>query len=181
MSPTAHVRRELRPGDIGAIIEHHGRVYAREHGVDSTFEGFVAATVADAAAHGYPSEREAVWIVELEGTHAGSLGLTDEGGGTAALRWFLLDAPIRGRGLGRSLVAELIDRARGLGYTLVGLETFSALTTAARIYRDFGFEVVSEETGPRWGRDEVTFQRYELALRALGAASGRQELVGERH
>jgi GNAT superfamily N-acetyltransferase len=179
MSPAPHVRRELRPGDLGAIIEHHGRVYACEHGVDSTFEGFVAAGVADAARRGYPSEREAVWIVELDGRHAGSLGLTDEGDGIAALRWFLLDPAIRGRGLGRSLVAELIERARELGYTLVRLETFSALTTAARIYRDFGFDLVSEETGPRWGRDEVTFQRYEVALGSLAAPGGTQELVRE--
>jgi len=47
---------------------------------------------------------------------------------------------------------------------LVRLETFSALRAAAHIYLGYGFEVVSAETGPRWGRDEVTYQRYELAL-----------------
>ena len=158
------IRRELRPGDLGAIIEHHGRIYAREHGLDSTFEAHVAASVARAALRGFPRETEAFWIVERAGAHAGSLALTDEGEGEAMIRWFVLDAEIRGRGLGRRLLDELLDEARRLGFSRLALETFSELTAAARLYRDAGFEVMWAETGPRWGRPEITYQRYELEL-----------------
>ena len=160
-APDPTVRRELRSGDLGAIIAHHGAVYAAEHGVDATFESHVAASVAAAGKRGFPSEREAIRIVELGSEHAGSIGLTDEGGGLATLRWVLIDPRLRGRGLGRRLITELVEEAEWAGYDRVGLETFSELRTAAGIYRGLGFEVLGAETGPRWGRAEITYQHYE--------------------
>jgi ribosomal protein S18 acetylase RimI-like enzyme len=164
MSADVTVRRDLRPGDLGAIVAHHGRLYAREYGVDATFEAHVARSVAEAGMRGFPRAREGIWIVEDGGEHAGSIGLTDAGGGEAVIRWVVLEPHLRGRGLGRRLVAEVLAEARAAGYELVSLETFSELTAAASIYRDLGFELVWEETKPRWGRAEITYQRYELAL-----------------
>lgn len=167
------IRRKLRPGDLGAIIAHHGRVYRPEYGVDSTFEGHVADSVARAVARGFASKREAICLLELDGEHAGSLGLTDEGNGEAALRWFVLDAALRGHGVGRRLLAETLARAEEWGYVRISLETFSELEAAAHLYRDHGFRVVSESTSPRWGRERITYQRYELDLareRRAGAA-----------
>jgi GNAT superfamily N-acetyltransferase len=158
------VRRELRPGDLGAIIAHHGRVYAAEYGVDQTFEAHVAASVAAAGKRGFPREHEGIWIVEHRGAHAGSIGLTDEGEGLATVRWVVLDPAVRGQGLGRRLVSEVVEFARESGFERVCLETFSELTTAARIYRSHGFELQSEQSGPRWGRETINYQRYELVL-----------------
>jgi ribosomal protein S18 acetylase RimI-like enzyme len=163
-SPT--IRRELRPGDLGAIIAHHGRVYPPEYGLDSSFEGHVAASVSAAGKRGWPRRNEGVWIVEADGEHAGSIALTDEGDGLAALRWFVLDPELRGQGLGRRLVAELLADAERAGYDTIGLETFSDLRAAAHIYRGHGFELQWTETGPRWGREELTYQRYELSFQA---------------
>jgi RimJ/RimL family protein N-acetyltransferase len=173
------IRRRLQPGDLGAIIAHHGRVYAREHGVDATFEAHVAASVTAAGERGWPREREGAWIVERDGEHAGSLALTDEGDGLAALRWFVLDSELRGHGLGGRLVAELLELAERSGYERVGLETFSDLRAAARIYRRAGFELQWEETGPRWGRVELTYQRYELSFQRR-AQSSSSESAGPR-
>jgi ribosomal protein S18 acetylase RimI-like enzyme len=158
------IRRELRAGDLGAIVAHHGRVYGEEYGVDATFEGHVASSVARAALRGFPSPRDAICLVELGGEHAGSLALTDEGDGEAAIRWFVLSPEVRGRGLGRRLLGELLDRASELGYTRVWLETFSDLEAAAHLYRDHGFEVVWADESPRWGRERIVYQRYELEL-----------------
>jgi N-acetylglutamate synthase-like GNAT family acetyltransferase len=158
------IRRELRPGDLGAIIEHHGRLYAREYGLDTGMEAHVAAAVARAALRGFPRENEAIWIVERDGRHAGSLAMTDEGDGVACVRFFVLDADLRGSGLGTRLLDELLDTARANGFERAVLETFSDLTAAAHIYGERGFRVVSAETGPRWGRAEITYQRYEANL-----------------
>jgi GNAT superfamily N-acetyltransferase len=164
MNTDPTIRRELRPGDLGAIVAHHGIVYAREHGLDSSFEAHVGASVAAAGRRGWPGEREGVWIVERHGRHAGSLALTKESDDTGAVRFFLLDKELRGRGIGRQLLGELVRTARDHGYATLVLETFSDLRSAAHLYGAHGFELVSAETGPRWGRAEVTYQHYELVL-----------------
>jgi ribosomal protein S18 acetylase RimI-like enzyme len=157
-------RRGLLPGDLGAIVALHGRVYSREYGHDETFEAMVASSVVDAAAHGFPAPREAVWLVEEDGDLVGCLGVTDEGAGEARVRWFLLEPSLRGRGLGRALLTELFAEVEESGYTRVTLETFSDLEAAAHLYREHGLEVVWEDTRPRWGRPAVTYQRYERVL-----------------
>ena len=164
MTEEVDIRRELRPGDLGAIVAHHGRLYSREYGVDSTFEAMVASSVGRAASRGFPSDREGIWIVEHDGRWSGCIAYTDEGQGVAMVRWVLLDASLRGRGLGRRLLGELLAEVEAHGYRLVALETFSDLRAAAHLYREHGFEVVGAEIGPRWGRDEITYQRYELEL-----------------
>lgn len=158
------IRRELRPGDLGTIVREHGRVYSREHGLDRSFEAMVGAAVAQAAERGWPGEREGVWIVEHDGAFAGCLALTDEGDGLAFLRFVLLDSSLRGRGLGRRLIGEAVATAEEHGFNRLGLETFSELRTAAHLYRSYGFEVVWEDRRPRWGREEITYQRYALGL-----------------
>ena len=171
MSTLPTIRRELRPGDLGAIIAHHGRVYGSEYGVDSTFEAQVAATVAAAGKRGFPREREGIRIAELDGRHAGSVALTDEGDGLGTLRWVVLDPALRGQGLGRRMIGELLATAESLGYETIGLETFSELRAAAHIYRSCGFELLWEETGPRWGRERITYQRYELNFQVRAQSS----------
>jgi GNAT superfamily N-acetyltransferase len=94
----------------------------------------------------------------------GCLGLTDEGAGEARLRWFVLDPPLRGRGFGRALLNELFAKAEAVGYERITLETFSDLAAAAHLYRERGFELIWEDTRPRWGRPAVTYQHYELEL-----------------
>jgi GNAT superfamily N-acetyltransferase len=146
------------------MIALHGRLYAEEYGLDSSMEAFVGSGVVRAALRGWPQEQGGVWVVESGGRLAGCVGYTDEGGGTAVLRWFVLERPLRGQGLGRRLIAELMEEVRAAGFARIRLETFSELSAAARIYREHGFEVVESETGPRWGRDEITYQHYELVL-----------------
>lgn len=157
------IRRELRPGDLDAIVALHARLYPPEYGVDAEFVAHVEARVADAAQAGFPRGRDRIWLLDRRGAVAGSLALTDEGGGIGYVRWYLIDPALRGRGLGRRLVTELVEEAGELGYTRLRLETFSDLRVAAAIYRDAGFRLVAAETGPRWGR-EITYQHYELVL-----------------
>jgi ribosomal protein S18 acetylase RimI-like enzyme len=165
------VRDEFRPGDLEAIVAHHRRIYGEEYGVDSRFGDFVAAAVTRAAERGFPTERETIRIVELDGEHAGSIGLSDEGDGEAAIRWVVLSPEVRGDGLGRRLLGEMLAFAEDQGYRRVWLETFSELTVAAQLYRECGFVVTSADTAPRWGREAITMQRYELGLEARARLS----------
>jgi ribosomal protein S18 acetylase RimI-like enzyme len=64
------------------------------------------------------------------------------------------------------LLEDVLSFAAVAGYRKVWLETFSELQAAAHLYRDHGFVVTWEETAPRWGRESITYQRYELELEA---------------
>ena len=125
------IRRELRPGDYGAIVEMHGRLYAREYGLDSSFEAHVAAGVTRAAMRGFPREREGLWVVERDGEFSGSLGLTDEDGVTGMIRWVLLDPAVRGHGVGRQLIEHAFPVGRGDVRSIIATTDVRA---AARYY-----------------------------------------------
>ena len=166
MNAEPEIRRELRAGDLGRIVELHGRVYGPEYGVDASFEAMVLADLAARVADGWPG-RGAVWLVDLAGEPGrlgGCLALSDEGDGLGFLRWFVLDPELRGRGLGRRMVGELIETAAEQGFQRLALNTFSELDAAARIYREHGFEVTSSEIGPRWGRERIDYRRYEAPV-----------------
>jgi ribosomal protein S18 acetylase RimI-like enzyme len=157
------IRRRLRHGDAEAIADLHRRVYAREYGLNERFVAGVQRGLDAAMSSGWPQRSGAVWLVERDGSLLGALGLTDEGGGIGRVRWFVLDSSLRGRGLGRELIAELLDEARAAGLRTLVLETFSGLTAAAHIYRAAGFRVVWERPLYEWG-PAITFQQYELTL-----------------
>jgi ribosomal protein S18 acetylase RimI-like enzyme len=173
VNPPIEIRRELRPGDLDAIVALHARLYPAEHGVDARFVEHVAARVEEAKAAGFPGPRERAWLVDSDGELSGSLVLTDEGDSTAWLRWVLIEPALRGRGIGRRMVTESVEHARTAGFRLLHLETFSDLRVAAALYRDAGFRLVKEETGPRWGRD-LTYQHYELELAAQESSNTRR-------
>ncbi|MFI5038663.1 MAG: GNAT family N-acetyltransferase [Solirubrobacterales bacterium] len=157
------IRRHLRDGDAGAIADLHRRVYGSEYGLNERFVEGVRRGLDVAVASGWPQRGGAVWLVDGEEGLRGALGLTDEGEGAGRVRWLVLDQSLRGRGLGRSLVAELLHEARATGMHTLTLETYSDLTAAARIYRDAGFQVQWERVHDDWG-PPVTFQGYALDL-----------------
>jgi ribosomal protein S18 acetylase RimI-like enzyme len=153
------LRSDLRAGDIGSISRLHGTLYAAEHGLDERFEAGVAGGLATAVEGGWP-DRGAVRIAERDGRFAGSVGLTIETAGSGRLRWVLLEPGLRGDGLGRRMVSEIVSEADEMGLELVDLLTFSDLRAAGRLYRSLGFEVVETRRFSGWGRP-ILMQRYE--------------------
>jgi ribosomal protein S18 acetylase RimI-like enzyme len=165
-SPTGDltIRRDGGAGDVAAIVALHARIYPGEHGVDDSFVDDIATTLDQVIARGWPGAGEGLWMVERDGAVLGCLALTDEGGGEGRVRFFLLAPELRGRGLGRRLLGELLETAHEAGYERLTLATFSDLRAAAHLYREAGFEVVREDPGPRWGREAFVYQHYVLEL-----------------
>jgi putative acetyltransferase len=58
---------------------------------------------------------------------------------TAELKRMYVDPSVRGRGIGRALVAALEREARRLGMTTVVLETGTRLPAAIRLYESMGY------------------------------------------
>jgi GNAT superfamily N-acetyltransferase len=155
------IRTNLRPGDLGEIVRLHGVVYAREYGLDPTFEAYVAGPLAEFVRAG--SERERLWIAERDGRLVGSVAIVQAAPVIAQLRWFLVVPEARGAGLGWHLLSEAIAFARQQGNGSVILWTGNVLTAAARLYLAAGFRKTEEKPGKMWGVDVVE-EKYEMTL-----------------
>lgn len=174
---TATIRVGPRPGDLGRVLELHGRLYSEEFGYDEEFEAHVARGLAGFAAalgrrRADPSLPEPGWLwiaddkAEDSAEHrpdvVGMVGLTVEGDGVGQVRWFLVAPQARG-GLGRTLMTTLLDQAQRAGLTHLKLWTVDGLDAAARLYTSLGFRRTDEVPGHRFGQDLVEV-RYELDL-----------------
>ncbi|OWY63102.1 hypothetical protein B7486_54895, partial [cyanobacterium TDX16] len=156
------VLRPPQPGELGWIVEAHGRVYAHEFGWDQRFEALVARVVADYAAD-HDDAREACWIADLDGRPVGSIFCIRVDETTAKLRLLLVDHPGRGLGIGERLVQECIRFAREAGYEKLVFWTNSPLVAARKIYDREGFRLVAEAPHTMFGL-EVVGQDFELDL-----------------
>jgi GNAT superfamily N-acetyltransferase len=156
------LRHGLLPGDLGAIVQLHGQIYAQEYGFDSTFEAYVAGPLAEFVL-AFKS-RERTWIAEHNSEIIGCIAIVEASPTEAQLRWFLVQPSARGQGLGKALIDTAIDFGKSQQYESIFLWTVSALTSAAHLYEKAGFRKVEELPGRRWGV-EVVEERYVLGLR----------------
>ena len=155
------IRNDLRPGDLGSLIRLHGTLYAAECGWDHTFEAYVAGPLAQFALTRGP--RDCIWLIEHDGQVSGSIAIVEVKKKLAQLRWFLLHPRLRGKGLGKRLLADAVSFSRQCGYGRIELWTARNLTSAGHLYRSAGFELTREITHPLWGQTVIE-QCYELGL-----------------
>ena len=154
--------RPPRPGDMGWVIQRHGALYAAEYGWDETFEALVAEIVAKFVRN-YDPTRERCWIAELQNRNVGCVFCVKKSARVAQLRLLIVEPDARGSGIGRRLVDECIQFARGAGYRKMMLWTNDILTSARRIYEAAGFRLVESEPHHSFGHDLVG-QNWELEL-----------------
>jgi DNA-binding MarR family transcriptional regulator/N-acetylglutamate synthase-like GNAT family acetyltransferase len=148
------LRTDLRPGDLGWVVQRNAEVYAAEFEWDTSYEELVATIVAEFHRDLEP-DRERVWIAEVDGRRAGCVFCKQRDDDTAQLRLLLVDPWARGIGLGGQLVDACIDFARTAGYQRIMLWTNDVLVAARRIYVAAGFELVEEEPHHSFGHDLV--------------------------
>lgn len=157
------IRTDIRPGDIGDIIRHHGLMYEKEYGWDYTFEGYVASSFADFILSG-DKKRSRLWIVEEDGNVVGSIGIVGKKGSSEAqLRWFFLLPAYRGKGIGSRLIKNALSYCRSKNFKSVFLWTVTDLEAAVHVYQSVGFKKVEEKIQPLWGKI-ITQARYDLVL-----------------
>ncbi len=160
--PATAVLRDLRPGDLGWVVQQHGELYAREYGLDARFEALVA-DIAARFVRKFQPGWERAWIAELDGQRVGSVFLARKSATVAQLRLLILAPAARGLGLGARLTDECLAFARTCGYRKVVLWTNSGLMAARRIYVARGFVLTKSEPYEDFGQSLVG-ETWELRL-----------------
>ncbi|HEX6588297.1 MAG TPA: GNAT family N-acetyltransferase [Longimicrobiales bacterium] len=156
------MRSALQPGDVGAVVQMHGLIYARERGWDHRFEAYVARALAEfALAHDVARER--IWLAEDGDRIVGSIAILSGGGDDAQLRWFLVAPECRGAGAGSRLIDAALEFCRATGRRRVFLWTVRGLDAAAHLYARAGFRVTESVDSERWG-PPVVEERWDLVL-----------------
>jgi len=136
-------------GLIGTIAALFGRCIVASHGVDWTLDAMVAEQQCEFFRR-FDQERDRVWVAMDRGVPRG--GLTIDGPRpetereSARLRFFILDDALRGRGLGRQMLAQSMQFCREQRYRRVYLTTLPGLDAALRLYYEHGFVLASENT-----------------------------------
>lgn len=142
------VLRPIRPGDDGAVASIVREVMT-EHGCDGQGFAIHDAEVAAMSRH-YANADARYYVVERDGAVLGGGGFARLSGTTPAdatceLRKMYFRPAARGHGLGRALLALLLDEMRAAGYRHCYLETTTQMERARQLYRAFGF---SERCSP---------------------------------
>ena len=155
------IRTDLRPGDIGRVIHMHGALYSTEYNYSIQFEMYVAKGLCEFYEE-YDSQRNRVWICEHQRKMIGFLLLMDREQ-AAQLRYFLIEPEYRSIGIGSRLMKQYMDFLRQCGYKKSYLWTTHELSTAASIYKRFGFQLTEEKESTSFGKP-LREQRYDLVL-----------------
>jgi putative acetyltransferase len=151
MAITNPVIRPIRKGDnaaIAAVI----RVVMPEFGACGPGFAINDAEV-DAMFEAYQGARSRYFVIDSDAQVLGGGGIAPlanaapEYSDTCELRKMYYRPEIRGRGLGRRLLAQCLASGRELGYRRCYLETLTGMDAAQHLYRSFGFAPLCNPLG----------------------------------
>jgi ribosomal protein S18 acetylase RimI-like enzyme len=91
---------------------------------------------------------------------AGCVALRKFDAGVGEMKRLYVRPEFRDAGMGPSLVARIIEEARGAGYQLLRLDTLPRMERAVALYRAFGFQEIE-----RHGDNPESAICFELVLR----------------
>ncbi|HDS16474.1 MAG TPA: GNAT family N-acetyltransferase [Proteobacteria bacterium] len=142
-----------RTGAIGQIAALHAEYYHAPWQFGLYFEAQVA-TGLGRFLRRYQEDRDGLWLVRENHRIKGSLAIDALGADTrdgAHLRWFIVEASLRGRGLGQKLLNQAIGFCRERNYRKIYLWTFAGLDPARHLYEKAGFVLSRQQSGDRSG------------------------------
>jgi putative acetyltransferase len=143
--------RSITPAD-DPIVADIIRTVMTEHGASGPGFAIHDPEVARMSAHYDPSARPPAhyFVLDDAGTVVGGAGFAPLAGGqprTCELRKMYLRPGTRGSGLGRRLLAHVLEAAADAGYTRCYLETMATMQRARALYESFGFERLAKPQG----------------------------------
>ncbi|MFC0344543.1 GNAT family N-acetyltransferase [Epilithonimonas hispanica] len=98
----------------------------------------------------FQTEKSALFVAEENGLILGCCGIfptTNLPDDTTELAKFYLSKDARGKGIGKLLLEKCIEKAKGLGYKKVYLESIPEFSKAVSIYEKQGFRYLAKPLG----------------------------------
>lgn len=95
----------------------------------------------------YCQKGSGYWVVELDGTISGGVGIAPLKDGFCELQKLYFLPSVRGMGLARRMIIGALEFARKENYRFCYLESTAALKESLKLYQSLGFEFVTERIG----------------------------------
>jgi putative acetyltransferase len=150
------VRIAESPSDLAAVRELW-REYWKSIDLPDDFQGFGEELKGLPGV--YAADGGVLLIGSIEAQPAGTIALRRLDDRAGEVKRLYLRPAFRGKGLGRHLLEQVIERARAIGYEALYADTLPSLTDALSLYARLGFERVGPySTNPTPGAVFVKLQ-----------------------
>jgi DNA-binding MarR family transcriptional regulator/GNAT superfamily N-acetyltransferase len=154
--------RTHQPGDLGTVTHFHGKYYADTYGYTDIFEAHVAKEFSEFILN-FDTDKDVFYVVEKNGRVEGSIALQQRSEDSAQLRFFYLSPALRGFGIGKALMNNLMQFAKKANYKHINLWTHKGLESAHKVYEKYGFVMTETKTHSLW-KENLEEQMWEANL-----------------
>lgn len=153
--------RPFQAGDIGYVVQLHGKLYREKYNFTQMFEYYVMKGLTDFI---IDQEGGELWIAEVNGENVGSIAITKSSDAQAQIRWFIIDEKYQGLGIGKKLINTAIAFCKAQNYQHIFLWTISILKEARYLYEKFNFTITEEKPNDEWTVTKLIEERWDLNL-----------------
>ena len=129
--------------DLAAVRELW-REYWKSINLPNDFQGFADELKGLPGVYG--DEGGVLLLATSEGKPAGTIALRRLNTRSGEVKRLYLRPQFRGKGLGRYLVQNIVERARAIGYEALYADTLPIMTDALALYERLGFEKIEAYT-----------------------------------
>ena len=136
--------RSHQQDDISWIISKHGEIYSKEFGFTPDFETHIAGKIDQFLKHP-KSPLDIIWVCEKDHEPIGSIAISLLQPQISFINFFLVAENARSMGVGRKLLDTALEYSKEHNFKEVQLETYSCLTSARRLYKKSGFEIIERQ------------------------------------
>ena len=165
--------RPYTEADIDLVISRQIELYEKEYNLTSDIWKAYVTDGVRRLVDQFDDRKDCVYILDYDGVVSGCVAIAHEGDQTARLRFFFVDAAVRGLGMGRRLMELAVGFCREKGYQHVFLWTFSRLDATRHLYGKHGFQITDTKESSEWG-ETILEERWDLDLSSQETVSEKQ-------
>ncbi|MEL7601840.1 MAG: helix-turn-helix domain-containing GNAT family N-acetyltransferase [Bacillota bacterium] len=155
--------RPFTQADIEFVISRQILLYETEYGFTSDVWKTYVAEAVHKLVDQFDPQRDCMLILERGGVPCGCIAIAHADQTTAQLRFFFVEASLRGLGAGRRLMDTAMAFCREKHYSHVFLWTCDRLDAARYLYAKNGFRITNTHENNEWGAPMME-EQWDLDL-----------------